>query len=344
MHRVAGSLASTGPTPTPVPFPGGDEVLQQVAGLTPFEMLGIPLALLGAVFMSFGAIYQHRGVTKVEAASAHQADHGLSARHLMRLLTRPSWIAGTLMLGLAILMQLGSLALAPLVIVQPLGVVSLVITTLVTSRRIRIPLSPGKWIAVAMCVLGVGAFVTIAGFYSLQVTVTQLQIGIVLVILVAVIGVYAALFIAFRRRSKAIFYVVGAGVIYGFVATLAKITINRIQHGNVEWLTIICIVGIIVGTAAGAYFVQTAYASGPPDMVIAGLTVVDPIVAVVIGIAVLQEVGGAPPWVFVLFVLAGGIAISGVFLLERGQTPAELEATKNRALGRSSPEQSSANG
>ena len=30
-------------------------------------------------------------------------------------------------------------------------------------------------------------------------------------------------------------------------------------------------VALIAGTAVGAYFVQTAYASGPPDLVIAGL-------------------------------------------------------------------------
>lgn len=310
-----------------------EDVVEIVVGLSATQALGIPLALLGAVFMSLGAMLQHRGVTKVEAASDHVAEHGLSLTHLRRLLTRPSWLWGTIMLGLAIALQLGSLAFAPLIIVQPIGVVSLIITTIVTARQIGVPLSPRKWLAVAMCVLGVAAFVTVAGFYAVQHVIRTWQIITVLVVLVVVVTVYAVLFALFRRRSKSLFYIVGAGVIYGFVATLAKITINRIQNDNVDWLTAVCVAGIVIGTAAGAYFVQTAYASGPPDMVVAGLTVIDPLVAVVIGVTVLLEVDGAPWYTYVLFVVFGAIAVSGVLLLEREQTTDEIQASKKRALG-----------
>ena len=74
----------------------------------------------------------------------------------------------------------------------------------------------------------------------------------------------------------------------------------------------------------GAYFVQNAYASGPPDLVIAGLTVVDPLVAVVIGIVVLDEASQAPLWAIGVFVLAGAIAIWGVFLLARNHPQTRL--------------------
>lgn len=311
-----------------------DSVVDAVAGLTLLQALGIPLALLGAVFMSLGAMYQHRGVMKVEEASHSDAAQGLSLSHLLRLFSRPSWLTGTLFLGIAIVLQLTSLTLAPLVIVQPLGVVSLLITTLLTARQIGVPLSRKKWTAVAMCVLGVGAFVTVAGFFAVQRAIRDWQVITVLIVLVVVIGLYAVLFMLFRHRAKALFYIVGAGVIYGFVATLAKITINRIQHGNFDLLSVVCILGVVLGTAAGAYFVQTAYASGPPDMVVAGLTVIDPIVAVVIGVTILLEVDGAPWYAYALFLVFGAVAAWGVFLLERGQTNAELEATKNRALGR----------
>src|SRR6478735_7940274 len=96
----------------------------------PRILIGIPLALLGAVFMSFGAQYQHRGVTKVERLSGSSGKAGLSGSQLLSLLKRPSWVAGTGMLGLAIICQLSALAFAPLIIVQPIGAISLVITTL----------------------------------------------------------------------------------------------------------------------------------------------------------------------------------------------------------------------
>jgi uncharacterized membrane protein len=116
---------------------------------------------------------------------------------------------------------------------------------------------------------------------------------------------------------RALFYVIGAGVLYGFVATLAKVIIKRLQAENFDWLTLVCVVALIAAAAVGAYFVQTAYSSGPPDLVIAGLTVVDPLVAVVIGIVVLGEAAAAPVWALIAFVAIGAVAVWGVVGLAR---------------------------
>jgi hypothetical protein len=120
-----------------------------------------------------------------------------------------------------------------------------------------------------------------------------------------------------RRRMKAIFYIIGAGVLYGFVATLAKVVLNRVVNGNFEMLTFFGVLALIGATALGAYFVQNAYAVGSPDLVIAGLTVIDPMIAVGIGIIVLGEASGAPLWAVIGFLVAGAVAIYGVFKLAK---------------------------
>jgi hypothetical protein len=78
----------------------------------PGILIGIPLALLGAVFMSFGAQYQHR-VQKVERLTSTAGGTGLTGGQIWNLLRRPSWVAGTVMLGLAIVCQLTALSFAP---------------------------------------------------------------------------------------------------------------------------------------------------------------------------------------------------------------------------------------
>jgi len=284
--------------------------------IDPRQAIGIPLALIGAVFLSLGAQFQHRGVTKVEASTV-EVTGGLNMRQLVLLMSRPSWVFGTVMLGLAIVLQLTSLAFAPLIVVQPLGAVALVITAVLNARVSRVKLNRASVIAITMCVGGVGLFVTVAAFTAVDKPVTDANLITILIVLGVVLLAFAAAFVVLRTKFKAIFYIIGAGVLYGFVATLAKVIINRTQNGNFEWLTLVCVVGLLLAAASGAYFVQNAYSSGPPDLVIAGLTVIDPLIAVGIGIIVLGEASQAPAWAAVLFVFAGAVAIWGVFVLAK---------------------------
>ncbi|MCS5519775.1 multidrug DMT transporter permease, partial [Curtobacterium flaccumfaciens] len=53
-----------------------------VSNLTPFQALMIPVALIGAVFLSLGAQFQSRGVQRVEARLGRQSK-GLSVRHVV---------------------------------------------------------------------------------------------------------------------------------------------------------------------------------------------------------------------------------------------------------------------
>jgi drug/metabolite transporter (DMT)-like permease len=291
------------------------ELSDQIA-LDPKQFIGIPIALVGAIFLSLGAQFQHRGVTKVEA-NTHDADKGLSVRQLMALLSRPSWVIGTLMLGLAIVFQLTSLGFSPIIVVQPLGAVALVITAILNSRISHVKLNRSSIISIVLCVGGVGLFVLVAAFTAVDKPVTTEDLIIILIVLAIVLLLFAATFVFLRKRFKAIAYIVGAGVLYGFVATLAKVVISRIFQAHFEWLTVLALAGLLAAAALGGYFVQNAYASGPPDLVIAGLTVIDPLVAVAIGIIVLGEASQAPLWATFAFLASGLVAILGVFGLAR---------------------------
>jgi drug/metabolite transporter (DMT)-like permease len=292
--------------------------------LTPSEALGIPIALVGAVLLSLGAHYQHKGVVKVDDATSGGGT-GLNIRQLLALAARPSWLIGTILLGIAVLFQLTSLRFSPLTVVQPLGAVGLVVTAILSSRSSGIKLDRVTKRAIGFCIGGVALFVTIAALTTKSHPITELQLTVVLIILAVVLTAAAILFGIFRHRMRALAYVVGAGVLFGFVATLAKVVIGRIttlieldeQRGGIEWLTIGCVIALVLAAALGSYFVQSAYSSGPPDLVVAGLTVIDPIVAITIGIVVLGEAATAPWWAIVAFAIAGALAIYGVFQIAK---------------------------
>lgn len=291
--------------------------MSEAVALDPRQFWGIPIALVGAAFLAFGAQYQSRGLNKVERIVGLSAGAGLSIRHMLSLIRRPSWLIGTILLGLAVVFQLGSLALSPLIVVQPLGVVGLVLTSVLNSRLSQVRLGKRAKTSIAMCVAGIIAFVTIAAFTAADRPVTDQKLQTILILFAIVFAASIVTFLATRHRSIALFYIVGAGVLYGFVATFAKAVIGRLQQGEFEWLTWACVVALLAGALLGMVFVQNAYSSGPPDLVVAGLTVIDPLIAVLIGIAVLNEAAGASGWAMLGFLISGAVAVIGVVGLAR---------------------------
>jgi len=296
----------------------------------PALLLGIPLALAGALCMSLGAQYQHSGVEKVERSVGSGGASGLRWAHLRALATRPSWLAGTLLLVLAVVCQLGAISVAPLMVVQPLGVVALLLTTILNSRASGVPPTKRSWTALAACIGGIGLFVGIAARYATKPAVANGDVVIILLLLLTVVVALLTAWLLFRQRLPALFYVSAAGLLYGFVATLAKILIDRMQEGNVDWFLALCVVALIGAGILGGYFVQTAYSSGPPDLVVAGLTVVDPLVAVVLAMSVLGESSAAPTWTFLVFATAGCLAAGGVVALARHHQSAEQNVKNPR--------------
>lgn len=280
------------------------------------QAVGIPIALVGAVFLSFGAQFQSRGVKQVEARRSGGGTE-LGGAQIFQLLRTRSWLIGTVMLGLAIVLQLTSLRFAPLIVVQPLGAIALVVTAILNARVTHVHIPRKVVRAIALCVGGVAVFVTIAAFVATDRAISDDSLRTILILLAVVLAVFGVLYAVFRARMTPIAYIVGAGVLYGFVATIAKTVINRVVLGQFDWLTLLCLVGLLAAGFGGFFLVQTAYAVGPPDLVIAGLTVVDPIVAVGIGVIVLGEAQGAPVWAGPAFVIVGAVAVFGVFQLAR---------------------------
>jgi hypothetical protein len=310
------------------------DAIAAVSTIPSITWIGVLLALVGAVFLSLGAQLQHRGVELVEERYGSGKKQGLSVSQLARLLARPIWVVGSVMLGLAVVFQLAALGFAPLIVVQPLGIVALIITAVLNARLSHHRLDSLTLRAIGFCFVGIAIFVSTAAFIATEHVITEKQLTIILIIMSVVLIALGLAFFFFRHRLTAIFYIVAAGVLYGFVATLAKVIINRLLNGNFEWLTLTCAFALVVAFVLGLYFVQTAYSVGSPDLVIAGLTVVDPLVAVSIGIFVLGEASTAPGWALVVWPIAGAIAIYGVFQLAKHhpQTHKRVPASEAASL------------
>jgi drug/metabolite transporter (DMT)-like permease len=291
--------------------------------VTPIGYVGIPVALLGAFLLSFGSAAQQQGVSAM--GSRDDGKGGLAIRQMLRLVANRQWLLGTVMVILAIVCQLTALGFSPIAVVQPIGVFALVITALITTRSAHEHLGRPSVRAITTCVVAVVAFVTVAALTTHVAAIHNSNVIVVLIVVGVVVVAIGGTFLLRRKRLGRIFYVISSGVLFGFVATLAKVIIDRVEtvvsaHDSpfaVGGLTYVCLLGIIVAGSLGQYLQQSAFSSGSPEVVVAGLTVIDPIVGATVGLAVLGEAIGAPAWSFVVFVAAGILAVFGVIQLSR---------------------------
>ncbi|MEY4560018.1 MAG: hypothetical protein RLZ82_1033 [Actinomycetota bacterium] len=278
--------------------------------------LAIVLAVIGAVFLALGAQFQNDAVTQHHAPKQLKLK-SLHIKQVLDLLRRPRWLTGSVFMALAILSQLTALALAPLIVVQPIGAIALIITSVLNSRIHKIKLDPKTFVAIAITMLGVAGFVLFTATSATQVKLDDGMLLQVVGVLIAVLAVFGILFAVSKGRVGPLQYIFGAGVLYGFVASLAKVVIQRIIQGDLNWLTLLATLALAAAAILGGWFVQNAYAAGPPDLVIAGLTVIDPAVAVGIAIVILGEASSAATGQVVGFGVSGLVAVLGVLMLSK---------------------------
>jgi drug/metabolite transporter (DMT)-like permease len=297
------------------------------------RILAISLAALGAIAMSFGAQFQNDAVGLQQKIHRQKSTirSALNLRQLMSVMKRPRWLAGTILLGGATLLQLTALGLAPLIVVQPVGVIALVVTSVLNARMTKSKLNRGTLLAISACTLGIAGFVVSASLAATEPQIDDNKLRQVLAVLVLILIVFGLAFLRYGKRFNALTYIVGTGVLYGFVATLTKVVIQRIYQGQFEWLTLLCLALLGVAVALGGWFVQNAYSSGPPDLVIAGLTVIDPMIAVLIAAIVLGEAKTANVLTVIIFLVCAIAAILGVLLLSQFH-PQVLLAKRKAAL------------
>ncbi|MHA7294586.1 DMT family transporter [Arthrobacter sp. HLT1-21] len=278
--------------------------------------LAILLALVGACFLAVGA--QRQG----SAVRSNTGGLSLNSKGFVRLLRNPRWVLGLILLVVGMALNVVALSMASLTVVQPIGAIALVITTVVNSKDQGIRINRATVVAIAACVSGSALFVLLAVNVTRENhAVLPEQELVTVLLLAAAVALFGSLAVLFRRRLSAFAYILGAGVLFGFVAVLTKIIATHLLDPNGRFLLnvpLYTLVAITVAAALGSWFVQSAYATGPPDLVIAGLTVIDPIVGIAVGIVILGELESDVKSVIAIAMgMAALVAIVGVIALSR---------------------------
>ena len=208
---------------------------------------------------------------------------------MTRTLRHPLWIAGSV----ANLAGLGLHALAlrdgPLTLVQPLLVIGVIFT--LPLRQVLEHRRPGRaeigW-AVALT-LGLAVFLVLAT--PADGPVQGADPAPMLVCAVAIALAVASCLTAGRRTTAARAMMLGtaAGLLFAVAAALLKETTNVLSHGVAALFTTWPGYALVAVGGAGLLLSQLAYRAGPLSASLPAITAVNPIVSVIIGVAVFDE-------------------------------------------------------
>ena len=284
-------------------------------------VFAVAFAVLAACCFAGAVVLQHGAVR------AANAGESLGLRALGRAIRSRRWLAGA---GLAVTgtgLHVTALSLAPLVIVQPIGVVGLVLTVLLGARARGVAVTPRTRAAVASICVGTAGFVVLAagaGTSPAGDVRTGSQIAVVGALAVSAAGLLA------RGRWRCLVLAASAALLFGTGAALiraASVTVLGSQD-YAAGLGLAAESALLV--VAGGWLVNQAYAAGPAAVVIAATTVIDPLTAVVIGIGVYGEAARTTPAQAVAQVGFALLAVAGVIVLARSTpdprpTPEEYE-------------------
>ncbi|MBW0131046.1 DMT family transporter [Pseudonocardia oceani] len=294
----------------------------------------IALAVVAAGCFAVAATLQHDAV---DGVSTDGRRLGVSA--FRTLVGRPGWLLGLAAAGAGSGLHAVALVLSPLSVVQPIGVLAVPIAVLLTARRTRERPGRGVLLGVALSVAGVAAFVSIAANSTSSTRVPDFAtliaggISLALVLVLVLVATFT------RGWRRCVAYVTAGAVAFGLVSALVRALSLQITTGLVAWTDprlLGTAAGIGLALLVGGWLIQQGFASGPPEVVIACLTVVDPIVAVLLGIVLLGEGPATSGTAAVVLLACAAAAAAGVVSLARYHPDARRARAQARAAAAAS--------
>lgn len=252
--------------------------------------LVVLLTLGSALVFAFSSSLKHVSAGHVpDAQSLHPSKLG---RFIWATLSHRLWLAGIGCDAVGLTLQVIALHLGALVVVQPL-LISGLLFTLILRRRFeghRITPRQLRW-----AVLLTGA---LAGFLLLATNRNPAahEVADRLPALIAgVLGaVIAVICIVLGRRQRAggsgaALLGVAVGIIYAATAALLKSATDIAVRGVLPLLTSWQLYAVILLGAAGLLLAQLAFQAGPITASLPATATVDPLLSIVVGVAVYDE-------------------------------------------------------
>lgn len=281
--------------------------------------------MFGAFFIGLAAAASN-ATSNVLQRGAHidalsETNEKFSMRFLLGVMRRPRWLLGIITMIISFLLQAVGLAISSLSVIQPILVMELPLTLIGAGIFLKESLSNREWLGATLMFCGVLIFIIMlkpTPGTSLNAVTTPAGAGAMGVTIAIVFILYFASK-KFGTRAKTAILGLASGVGFGITAAVIKDMTARIQHlGYFSIFSGWQLYLLIIFGVGSVFLYQQALATGRLMYAQPGVTLADPFVAVIWGIAVFNEDtrGG----LYILLALIGvALTATGVMLLSRSR-------------------------
>ena len=296
--------------------------------------LAVLLATLASISFACGASAQHVGVDRTLGPESPDRRMGLS--HILILFRTPVWLGGLALVAFGACIHIAAVYLAPITVVQPIGILAVIWSVLISARLTHTTPTRTMWLAVAGSVVGIVIFTILSTRYAAPARAASLHgmlvtTGVVwaLALLIAGLGMIGP------RWMRCLAWSWSGAVLYGLGTGYMKIMTVVLRNGQTFtgpefW---VALAGLALAYGIGGWFIQQGYASGPAEVVVGSMTTIDPLAAVLVGLVVLGEGALLTPGVAVGMALAGALAAGGVAVLSRFHPDTQRHLREQAAEG-----------
>lgn len=276
--------------------------------------VAIGFASVAAIFLALAARLQHHGV------QASGPSEKLEMRTIAAMVRNRQWLSGSAMLGAGTGLHLVALALAPLAVVQPIGALAPALTTALNARAERTRASRSAIVGVLAVTFGIALFVVVTAQQPVGGRPVQYAEAVAIAVVGLIVALAAAVAWRTHGRIRCLASALGGGMAFGLLSTLVRAGAQEFFGAQRIPVLIGTAAGMAAALVVGAFLVQQAYSSGPSDLVIAAVTVFDPLVSIGLGAALLGETPAPTLGVLALEILAAATAVAGIVLIARNRT------------------------
>lgn len=292
-------------------------------------------ALAAAICFALSAVLQQR------SARAAPREETLRLHLLVTLARRRAWLAGVGLMNLAYAFESLALALGNVTLVQPVIVTELVFALAVGARMRGRRVGTQEWFGAGAVVGGVTTFLVAAGPGANRIEPPP-SVPVWLIALVpcgAVVGGSLLVARIARPWARAGLLGTGAGVAFGLLAVLTRVSVGLFERGGWSSLFGSWEPYLLVSLGLGGFVLsQSAYQTAPLASSLPLIDASEPVTAVVLAATVLGEHLDLSTTAVAFEGGGAALAIAGVFLLGRSPVViATYQADPDPENGRDGP-------